>query len=169
MHLLKTFDIIQKLEKSYPQSELQDCMPESPTTTSCTNVDAASTPKNFYARLTQHISQLAENSRRPSEIQRTMKQKLISLANCSMVPVHTNILQHWKYTPVDADILKLIKVALAVPAIQVSVERAFIALSVICTKLRSKLSSSTINNLLITKLNIKEFDNLHINLENLKQ
>lgn len=73
-----------------------------------------------------------------------------------MVPLETDMLQYWKLTPLDPDILRVLCVALAVPATQVSVERSFNALALTLTKLRSKLSNNIINNLLITKLNFCE-------------
>lgn len=44
---------------------------------------------------------------------------------------------------------------LAVPATQVSVERAFSALATVLTKLRSKLTNRSLSNILITKLNFE--------------
>lgn len=99
------------LEKSGSQSEVPEYMPESPTRTPDTNVDVPTTPERYYARLTEHISNLAANTPRPSEMQRTIKQKLISIGNSNMAPIHTNILEYWRNTTVDADVLKLVKVA----------------------------------------------------------
>lgn len=86
--------------------------------------------------------------------QRNIKQKLENLCYNDRVPFDTNILDYWKgnYNK-DPDIGRLAEIALAVPATQVSVERAFSALSTILTKMRSKLSKDTINNILIVKLN----------------
>ncbi|XP_067635447.1 uncharacterized protein [Eurosta solidaginis] len=53
----------------------------------------------------------------------------------------------------EKDLYKLAEVILAVPSSQVSVERGFSALSTILTKQRSRLSSNTINDLLMIKLN----------------
>lgn len=57
-----------------------------------------------------------------------------------MEPLDSNILEYWKkYHRNDSQLSTLAKVALAVPASQVSVERSFSALSTILTKLRNKL------------------------------
>lgn len=94
---------------------------------------------------------------------RTTKQKLENLSNADRMPFETNILDYWKnrkYT--DPELGMLTDVALAVPSTQVSVERAFSALSLILTKNRTKLSNETINNLLLIKLNNNLIEDLII-------
>ncbi|XP_037929463.1 uncharacterized protein LOC119663946, partial [Teleopsis dalmanni] len=93
-----------------------------------------------------------------TETNRTFKQKLIALASQKGVPLDTDILSYWKTSNNYKEIKKVAAVTLAVPATQVSVEGAFSALSLVLTKLRSRLSNSTINNLLITKLNFQELN-----------
>lgn len=67
-----------------------------------------------------------------------------------------SIIQHWfEQTKNDQDLWNVISVVLAAPATQVSVERAFSALAIILSKLRSRLSEETLQNILIVKLNIE--------------
>lgn len=94
---------------------------------------------------------------------RSIRQKLTVLANVKMASLETNVLQYWRNNN-NNDMKKLAQIALAVPATQVSVERAFSALSLILTKLRSKLSNKTINNILITKLNYSVLDNIELDI-----
>lgn len=85
---------------------------------------------------------------------RTTKQKLENLCNAERMPFESDILRYWEnIRHKDPELGNLIDVALSVPSSQVSVERAFSALSLILTKLRSKLSKETINNILLVKLN----------------
>lgn len=66
-----------------------------------------------------------------------------------------NIIQHWfELTKMDQDLWSVVSVILAAPATQVSVERAFSALAIILSKLRSRLSEETLHDILIVKLNI---------------
>lgn len=95
----------------------------------------------------------ASYSTNPST-ERTLKQKLENLCYQERVSFETNILDYWrKLHNQDQELGKLVQTALAVPSTQVSVERAFSALSTIITKQWSKLGKDTINNILLVKLN----------------
>lgn len=84
----------------------------------------------------------------------TTKQKLENVCNGARLPFDKNVLEYWKSTYIsNPELAKLLDVTLSVPSTQVSVERAFSALSTILTKLRCKLSKDTINNILLVKLN----------------
>ncbi|GBP01583.1 hypothetical protein EVAR_68583_1 [Eumeta japonica] len=147
-HLIKTYELIKKLKGTdeYIQNEHRSISANSP------SLETPST-SSFYSKLEERIS-LLDNSSPQQTI--SIKQKLTDLGNKKRVPFETDVLKYWKNINFDEDISSIVKVVLAVPATQVSVERAFSALSLILTKWRSKLSSSTINNLLLTKLNYKE-------------
>lgn len=86
--------------------------------------------------------------------ERSLKQKLENLCYNERVSFDTNIQEFWRnFHHKNQEVGKLVQTALAVPSTQVSVERAFSALSTIITKQRTKLSKETINNILLVKLN----------------
>ena len=94
-----------------------------------------------------------------------IKQKLLKLWERERASFDTNVLQYWnKSCNKDEDIFQIVETTLAVPDTQVFVERSFSALSTILTKLRSKLSKTSLSNILITKLNyeILNFSNFDI-------
>lgn len=116
-----------------------------------------------YAKLAQRMQEMVEVTSSRTTTDRSIRQKLTVLANVKMASLETNVLQYWRNNN-NNDMKKLAQIALAVPATQVSVERAFSALSLILTKLRSKLSNKTINNILITKLNYTVLDNIELDI-----
>lgn len=116
-----------------------------------------------YAKLAQRMQEMVEVTSSRTATDRSIRQKLTQLANGKMASLETNVLQYWRNNN-NNDMKKLAQIALAVPATQVSVERAFSALSLILTKLRSKLSNKTINNILITKLNYSVLDNIELDI-----
>lgn len=86
--------------------------------------------------------------------EKNMKQTLSNLCYGERVPFETNILEYWQQMyHRDPELGNLIQVALAVPSTQVSMERAFSALSVILSSNNSNLSQQTIDDLLLIKLN----------------
>ncbi|XP_037942459.1 uncharacterized protein LOC119675339, partial [Teleopsis dalmanni] len=143
-YLTATFERLTKLE------DLQKVgnEPDSPNISCDMMFEFPTTSAAPYSKLQQRMT---ANITANTETNRTFKQKLIALASQKGVPLHTDILSYWKTSNNYKEIKKVAAVALAVPATQVSVERAFSALSLVLTKLRSRLSNSTINNLLITK------------------
>lgn len=155
-HLLKTNEINQRLSRMSPNvGEFYDhnqninLVQESPNSSSA----STSGPSRAFSKLEEKLKSLiGVTSTRLTE--RNIKQKLENLCYNDRVTFDTNVLDYWKgiYNK-DPDLGRLAEVALAVPATQVSVERAFSALSTILTKMRSKLSKETINNILIVKLN----------------
>lgn len=123
--------------------------------TSTTSTDLPTTSGNKYGKLEEHIKQMISTAQSPSSTERNLKQKLSSLCERAIEPLDTNVLEYWKkYHRHDQELSQLAQVALAVPATQVSVERAFSALSTILTKLRTKLSKKTLTNILLYKLNV---------------
>lgn len=110
-------------------------------------------PNDPYSILEEEFNN-STSSRFSSQNNGNIRQKLDALAYGQKLPFATNILDYWKnLSTKEKDLFKLAEVILAVPSSQVSVERAFSALSTIVTKQRTRLSSATINNLLIVKLN----------------
>ncbi|XP_017493052.1 PREDICTED: uncharacterized protein LOC108381145 [Rhagoletis zephyria] len=156
-HLIRTYEMIQKIEN--PSEYENDCTSGVVPHTTQDN-ELPSTSKGAYHKLTLHVRSLAksQSATRPI-VKPDIKQKLVNLCVKGMKPFDTNVLEYWrKFYRNECEMLKLAEVVLAVPATQVSVERAFSALSTILTKLRTKLSKKSLSNLLITKLN---FDILH--------
>lgn len=79
------------------------------------------------------------------------------------LPFTTNILGVWRTRSLKNTILaKIAEVALAVPATQVSVERAFGALPIVMTKNRRNLSSEHLENVLLLKLNHTLIDKIDL-------
>ena len=65
------------------------------------------------------------------------------------------ILQYWELKRFShPELYKLSQVVLSIPSTQVSVERSFSAMALIVSHLRTRLSSETINELMIVKQNI---------------
>lgn len=144
-HLLKTQEIIKRLTGQIFTSQSSICVSNSVTPTPATSSAGP------FSKLEAKMSLLIEQT---PTTDRTTKQKLENLCNAERMSFESNILEHWQNTRYkDPELGNLIDVTLSVPSTQVSVERAFSALSIILTKLRSKLSKETINNLLIVKLN----------------
>lgn len=146
-HLLKTQEVIKRLVGQDIENVCRDiCIPRTQT--------------GAFSKLEAKMNLLIEQTP-PTD--RTTKQKLENLCNMERQSFDTNILDFWKNTKIsDPEMGRLIDVALAVPSTQVSVERAFSALATILTKLRSKLSKETINNILIVKLNKNLIKDLNI-------
>ncbi|XP_036320396.1 uncharacterized protein LOC118734823 [Rhagoletis pomonella] len=141
-HLLNTFEAIQELAGNPPNNDEAGEI-EAPTT---------SQSRPFF-RLNNQLDRLL-SSNAAVTLQINLKQKLENLAYTQRVPFEADILEYWKARSInDNDIGQLVQVVLAVPSTQVSVERAFSALGTILTKLRTRLSKETLNNLLIVKLN----------------
>lgn len=136
----------------------------------CTEPQYESTPirnlpssSGTFSKLEAKMNLLIEQT---PATDRTTKQKLENLCNSERVPFDTNILVYWKHSKIcDPELGMLLDVALSVPSTQVSVERAFSALSIILTKMRSKLSKDTINNLLLVKLNKNFIDDSILTVE----
>lgn len=84
----------------------------------------------------------------------SIQESLEQLQYEEKLPFNANILHFWK-TKIYKNyaVAKIAEVALAVPATQVSVERAFSALPVVMTKQRRNLSSENLENILLLKLN----------------
>lgn len=150
--MLKTYEQIKKIENT----QLEAVNFAEPSTQLVLDKPTTSA----YAKLMQRATNSA-NVGMTGGMQ-NMKQKLLLLAECNIVPFETDVLQYWHKKTSDAELKKIIDVVLAVPATQVSVERAFSALGIILTKLRTKLSKNTLNMLLTTKLNFKELDNKEV-------
>lgn len=70
------------------------------------------------------------------------------------VDIDTNLIEYWQAKKYSYPFLrKLALIVHAVPATQVSVERAFSALKIILTDLRCNLSERTLRSLMFVKLN----------------
>ncbi|XP_017468782.1 PREDICTED: uncharacterized protein LOC108360849 [Rhagoletis zephyria] len=147
-HLIKTYENMLRMESSEnsmsssPQNlnlQYSECLP--------------STSSNSFSRLEKYICEDMEETSSDVEVVQNLRQKLSVFANGRKFSLDTDILSYWKTFPSDKHLRKLAEVVLAVPATQVSVERAFSALSLTLKKHRSKLNDATLNNILITKLN----------------
>lgn len=80
------------------------------------------------------------------------------------LPFCTNVLEFWKSKSFKNCIIsKIATVALAAPATQVSVERAFSALPVVLTKYRYNLNSEHLENILLVKLNPSLMEKISMN------
>lgn len=75
---------------------------------------------------------------------------------------HTcDVWQHWMGRKTShPQLYEVAKVIFAVPSTQVSVERAFSALGLVLTERRTRLSETSLSNILLIKLNIWLFDNI---------
>lgn len=83
-----------------------------------------------------------------------MDQKLDALCCANRIHVGSSVLEFWESQKfVDNSIYLLSQTVLAVPATQVSVERAFSALSLFLTPLRTRLLAENLENALLVKLN----------------
>lgn len=90
----------------------------------------------------------------------TIDQKLINLAYGGHLKSSTNVLQYYEHKKFeDTDIYELSQVVLAVPTAQVSVERAFSALGTILSATRTKLSSKSLEDILIVRQNSEYLEN----------
>lgn len=141
-HLLKTFKAIQELDGNLPNIDKAGKI-DLPTT-------SQSSP---FFRLNNQLDRLL-SSNAAATLQMNLKQKLENLAYAQRVPFEADILNYWKARSAnDADLGKLVQVVLAVPSTHASVERAFSALGINLTKLKTRLSKEALNNFLIVKLN----------------
>lgn len=85
---------------------------------------------------------------------RNVKQQISALKNRARLPRRTDALQQWQETKIsNPDLYKLATTVLAVPSSQVTVERAFSALALVLTYLRTSLKKDSLENILIVKLN----------------
>lgn len=64
-----------------------------------------------------------------------------------------SVLSYWELQKHDTEIYEISQIVLAVPACQVSVERAFSGLAKIYNASRTRLSSINLENILLLKLN----------------
>jgi hAT family C-terminal dimerisation region len=91
----------------------------------------------------------------------SMRQKIMNVLNSPKQPLNANILQYWDLKKLyEPELYKISQVILAVPPTQVSVERAFSALALILTYLRTKMRSDNLENILITNLNKEYVDSM---------
>lgn len=82
-----------------------------------------------------------------------VKQRLMDFDG-SIAPLSTNIFTHWNNLKSDwPEIYRLASVILAIPPTQTTVERAFSALAVVFTSLRTKLSDKSLQDILLVRLN----------------
>lgn len=77
--------------------------------------------------------------------------------------VKTSILQYWKEKEDEQVLYKLSQVIFSVPPTQTTVERAFSALGLILTPLRTRISDQNLQNILIVRLNHGILEEVHIN------
>ncbi|XP_065323887.1 uncharacterized protein LOC135930982 [Gordionus sp. m RMFG-2023] len=83
-----------------------------------------------------------------------IKLKIKSLLYNKRLPSSQDILQYWvSRKHQDAELFKLSQIILAAPCTQVSVERAFSALALTVTSLRTRLDKDILDDILIIKLN----------------
>lgn len=98
------------------------------------------------------IESAPKKSRRDAEL--NFKDRLIALKNREMVKPGSNILDHWhSCRNVDQPMAAVAAVVLGLPVTQVTVERAFSHLPLVMTDRRNRLLSTTVNNILVAKLN----------------
>jgi hypothetical protein len=96
----------------------------------------------------------------------SIKEKISSLKFVRPLDVGQNIFEYWETQKYESrELYDLSRVVLAVPATQVSVERAFSALALVLTKHRTRLDSDILNDILVIKnnkclLNLLNNDNL---------
>lgn len=163
---MKTYEIINKITKSI--SSQDESENNSFSEYSSFSDDTPSTSNSAYSKLTLHVDQLSNTSYLQAANQnRHMKAELLDLCEQQRQPFEIDVLDYWsKHSQRNLCLIRLVEVALAVPATQVSVERAFSALATVLTKLRSKLSNKSLSNILITKLNFELIDCSDLQLEN---
>jgi hypothetical protein len=89
-----------------------------------------------------------------------IKDKILSLRNMPELDIEANLLDYWESKKHEKELYALSRVVLAVPATQVSVERAFSALALVLTKHRSRLNKEILNDILVLKNNSDIFDNI---------
>ena len=94
-----------------------------------------------------------------------IRAELLKLANEDRVKYDEknkfNILQYWNLRQYsNPQLYKLSQVILSAPATQVSVERLFSALALCLSHLRTKLSSQSLNELMLVKQNIELLDDI---------
>lgn len=99
-------------------------------------------------------SKTAANSFNNNDDYTSIREYLEQLQFEDKLPFHLDVLQFWKNKSYKCETLaKIAEIALAVPATQVSVERAFSALPIVLTKHRRNLSSDNLEHILLLKLN----------------
>jgi hypothetical protein len=172
--LLKTFEKATKIRgKSQPQiavisqspgRSLSPIVPPSHLTPSLSSSSSSSTETwenfedTFFSGSTV-VNQPCDES---------LKSRLEALSLCDRVPVNEDILNYWAVKRLsDDDIGFLAEIVLAVPATQVSVERAFSGLHWVLSPQRTKLSDKHLDDILTIKLNNDLIDSL--DLENIKE
>ncbi|XP_065320689.1 uncharacterized protein LOC135928222 [Gordionus sp. m RMFG-2023] len=90
-----------------------------------------------------------------------IKLKIKSLLYNKRLPSSQDILQYWvSRKHQDAELFKLSQIILAAPCTQVSVERAFSALALTVTSLRTRLDKDILDDILIIKLNSTLLNNV---------
>lgn len=153
---MKTYDVI---NRNLTTTSSQDENANSSSEYSILPENTASSSSSHYSKLTQHIDQLVNTSSLTVTNQNHIKTQLPTLCERRREPFEIDILQYWsKQCQDNLKLTQLVEVVLAVPATQVSVERAFSALATVLTKLRSKLTNRSLSNILITKLNFELID-----------
>lgn len=92
-----------------------------------------------------------------------LKTRLEELTQKERIPISSNVLHYWEIFKLsDPEVSELAFTALATPVTQVSVERAFSALALILSHLRTRLSSKTLELLLLIKLNQDLLDEINL-------
>jgi hypothetical protein len=93
----------------------------------------------------------------------SIRTRLEDLSLRDRVASNTNIIDYWNFSKLlDPEVGQLAEIALAVPATQVSVERAFSGLALVLSPNRTSLSAANMENILLSKLNKELFDNLNL-------
>jgi hypothetical protein len=84
--------------------------------------------------------------------QSNLERKLQDFSYISRLNIDESVLEFWEnHKTIYPDLYKLSQIALAAPATQVSVERAFSALALILTDRRTNLREGDLNNTLLIK------------------
>lgn len=92
--------------------------------------------------------------------------KIDNLGCCNRISMDNSVIDYWESKKIEhIEMYKLAQVVLAVPASQVSVERAFNALGLVLTNRRTNLSAENINNILICKLNVDLMAKIQVEIE----
>ncbi|CAK9301010.1 unnamed protein product [Gordionus sp. m RMFG-2023] len=139
-HLMSTWRQIQIFNKPKDNQSLNGS-PVIPISSKKTRLDLYLERESANAPIYQNIESI------------DMKTKINGLIYGQKLPSDQNILQYWqskKYQ--DPELYTLSRVVLAAPCSQVSVERSFSALG-LTVPLRTRLDKSTLNDILLIKLN----------------
>lgn len=95
---------------------------------------------------------------------RDMKAIIRSFDNLVVVPVNTSVLEFWKEMKLQMpELYELAQVVMAIPPTQTTVERAFSALKLLLTALRTNLGDELLQDILLVRFNKHLLDKPSVN------